>query len=314
METVMEDPKENRDQLSSLLTEISDEMLERTGGDRYRSGQPLLSDPSFTPPPQAEEPPVVEPTSTEAQPSAETPDSKPTSEPEKLILGKWKSEDEAIRGYHEAVHMGNAAKAERDALAVQVAALRTQLGGEVKPPVDPDDEIEAFGVPKDPLNRMIERRARQVVNDMFAPALQQIQADQEIVQKYPEYQTRSKELFNFVDANPDIKASVEAAEKAGQFGLAREFAWLRFTAANATKIETETKLASETRTQEIKATRRDAGVNTAQRAEARAKPPEQGLTEKDFERLKELAKAGHPTPLLRASMFLAISFTALLIS
>jgi len=295
----MEDQKTAQALANEALGAIGDDMLERTGGDRWRAGQPLLTEPE-QPPPVAE--PTVEPTPT-AAPEEVSPESKPTSEPgEKLFLGKWKSEEEAIRGYHEAVHMGNSAKAERDILASRLSKIEQTLAPPVKEETDPLAEFEIYGVPKEVAERAMKHSAQKAVQELFAPTFSRIQADQAIVEKYPEYRDRFNDLTQFVDANPDVRNSVEEAEAAGKFGLAREYAWLRFVNSNVQKIETQLKEEAAIRTEEIKAVRKDASVGTPSRTSARTKPSEEGLSPERFQYLKDLAKAGHPAPLWRETI------------
>lgn len=297
----MDDQKTAQQLANDALGAIGTEMMEKTGGDRWRAGQPLLTEPEQQSLPATEA--EAEPTPVDG---GETTDAgtKPTSEPgEKLILGKWKSEEEALRGYHEAVHMGNAAKAERDSLAARLAAVERTIAPVSRPEMDPFDELEAFGLPKEVTERAVKHLTQKAVQEMFAPTFHQIQADKDIIQKYPEYKDRFNDLSAFVETNADVKDSVQRAEAVGEYGLAREYAWLKFVNSGVQQIESDLKAADASRSAEIRATRKDAAVQAAPRTDTRTKPSEDtGITSERLEYLKGLAKAGHPTPLWRETI------------
>lgn len=292
-----------------LLGEISEEVFDLTGGDRYRAGQPLQDDPSVEKP-AADGPPVseqAEATATEeAKPAAEeaapeTPRdekgrfTKAEPEPEWFLPGLYKTKEEAIKGIHEtkryasdAVDRANAAKTE--------------------PPVeevDPLSDLENYGVPKDVMSKAITVGAQKALRELLEPMTKRIDADRKIVSMYPDYEKNFTDLAAFVESEPELMQKVNRAEAAGEFLLARELAWLnyeRFTASKAERAKTTTRGQQVERAKETMA---DAAVTKPSQAESRtrpAAPSPNDIPDEKFADLLELAKAGYPTPLWKSTI------------
>src|SRR6266850_514832 len=87
---------------TELLGREGAEAFDSTGGDRWRSGQPLVSDPTALnlPAKPPESPPPVEPETPPKEVAKEEPTSSESAEP-KLVLGKYKTEADAEKGLHE---------------------------------------------------------------------------------------------------------------------------------------------------------------------------------------------------------------------
>lgn len=285
----MEDQKDPAARAQDALSRITQEAYDKTGGDVYGTEPP--AEPPVDSPPATEQP--------EASPApasqTETPAQEPTSEPARPIFGKYKSIEEAERAYWEAVHMGNSAKAKLD--EVQKVAVGTP-----PPETDPLDDMEAYGMPKELMAKVIDSRAEAIITRMFAPAVQRAEADKQIIQAHPEYKEKFSDIEKFIESQPEIAQQVIELNNSGKYLAARQIAYLNWKVAQA-NVAVETKTAAESaRKEEVKDARRDAGVGTTRRSDTRTAPEVKEITKEDEKRLLDLYKAGHPAPYLRAKL------------
>jgi hypothetical protein len=291
MEMLMDEQTEAAAKALDALNKIAGDAYDRTGGDVFGTEPPV-------------EPPA-EPTLAEAlaPTSEEPPKTEPTSEPVPLILGKWKTTEEAERGYHEAVRMGNEAKARADAAEQALAATRKIVSPETTSVTeDPLDQIENYGVPKELIAKAIEDRVRKAIPEYFAPALAISQADKQIVEKYPDYAEKFSEIEQFAQSDPMVWSEIGELNGKGNFLAARQIAYLNWKVASTVQaVETETKAKAE-RTVEAKNARVDAGVGTSRRADSRTASTSTEPSQEEEDRLLKLYKAGHPAPYLRAKL------------
>jgi hypothetical protein len=277
----------------AALDRIATDAYMRTGGDTYGTEPPPVDSP-----PVADATPAPEPT--DGASPLTTPESEPTSEPTLVVTGelakKYKTPEELTRGYFEAVRMGNEAKVRLDSVAQAAAPGPTPVE------VDPLDDIENYGVPKELIARGMRKAAREALTEYFAPALQATQADKQIVEKYPEYQEKFSEIERFAQSSPEVWAQVESLNQAGQQFAARQIAYLNWKVAESTKAATTVVAADTARKTEAKDARRDAGVGATRRADTRTAPVEKERTPEEEKRLLDLYKAGHPQPYLRSKL------------
>lgn len=288
----MEDQKDSAARAFEALDRIAQEAYDKTGGDVFGTEPPPVESQPPTEPPPSD-------ASSETDP-AEPPATEPTSEPAKLVFGKYKTLEEAERGYWESANAMNLAKAEADAAKarladVQKVATGTAPAGES----DPLDEIENYGVPKAVIAKAIQKVARDEINAMFAPAMQRAEADKQIIQTHPEYQERFGEIERFVEGSPEIAQQVIQLNNSGNYLAARQIAYLNWKVSEGAKA-VETKVAAESaRKEEVKDARRDAGVGSTRRADTRTAGEKPVKTPEEEKRLLDLYKSGHPTPYLR---------------
>lgn len=288
----MEDQKDPAARALAALDQITQEAYEKTGGDIYGTEPPaeppVDSQPATEPP--AEGTPAASPDETLAKES--------TSEPARLYFGKYKTIEEAERGYWESTHAMNSAKAEADTLRRQVEGVK-QATGTTPAEQDPLDEIESYGVPRPVIEKVTRRIARDEINAMFGPAIEKSKADQTIITKYPEYQERFGEIEKFVEASPEIAEQVTQLNGSGNYLAARQIAYLNWKVSQANAVA-ETKAAAESaRKEEVKDARRDAGVGATRRADTRTAPVKPEVSKDEEKRLLDLYKAGHQAPYLR---------------
>jgi len=277
---------------NAALDRMAQEVYDKTGGDVYGT------EPAVDSPPATDAEPAAEAT-TAASPG-ETLSTETTSEPTLLIKGdlakKYKTPEELERGYFEAVRMGNEAKARLDSVAQTVTTGPTPVE------VDPLDEIENYGVPRDVIARAIDSRTNAAINKYFAPAIQATNADKAIIEKYPEYQEKFGEIEKFAQGSPEVWEQVQNLNQAGQQFAARQIAYLNWKVADSAKAA-ETVVAADTaRKTEAKDARRDAGVGATRRADTRTAPAEKERSPDEEKRLLDLYKAGHPAPYLRSKL------------
>ena len=290
-----------------LLDEIGNEMFERTGGDRYRAKQPLLSDPSVetpaavSPPAPTPEAATEEASSTPGSPGGETSQG---AEPEWFLPGLYKTREEADKGIRETKRYASEAMTR-----AKEAERRLEPVEPPKPPSDPLSELENYGVPKELMAKAMELIARETLQKTLEPAAKRMEADAKIVSMYPEYQTKFNDLTAFVESDPELLSKVTRAEAAGEFLLARELAWLNYERANAVRKVAEVTQEQERRVTEARRTMPDATVMKPSQSESRTKPVEpspNNLSEKQFDDLVELAKAGYNQPLWRNTIGLQL--------
>lgn len=273
----------------SILDSITQDAFDKTGGDVYETEPP--AEPTADSQPAAE--PSTEATSASPAVAAET---EPTPEPAPLIYGKYKTPEDAERGYWEAVRMGNEAKARFDAVEKVVAPGPTPAAE------DPDAEVELYGMPKEVIGRIVDRRTRAAIAEYFAPAIQATNADKQILEKYPEYGEHFGEIEAFAKGSPEVWGQIEALNGAGQQFAARQIAYLNWKVAAAEQANV-TKAAAETvRKEEAKESRRDAAVGGSRRADTRTTPAVKGPTAEEEAKLLDLYKQGHTAPYLRAKL------------
>ena len=287
----MADEKSVVELATELLAKEADNALEQTGGDVWRAGKPLLNDPANQP-------------KAESQPPAENSPSEPAKEgttppetKEELIAGKWKTNEDAEKGVHELIQY---AKRAMDRVSELEAKIPKPVQEEV---IDPVLKLEQMtGIPHQTMNEAIEAKASEVVTKMFAPAIAKIQADQEVIAKIPDYEKEFPKLQAFVDANPDIRKAVSEAEGAGQYVLAREWAWMKFDHSRRSEQEARLKDEGKKREERVKETTADAGVLKPGQTEARTAPAEPQLSDERFGQLVEMARSGHPSLLWRETI------------
>lgn len=305
---------------SALLAQLGEEAFAATGGDVWRSGQPPREIP-----PAEESQQVSAPADANGAGSTPAPSKAVSvSEAEKVILsefepllGKYESLAEAKRGLHELIQSKKAAeeRATRAAL-LEAEQERVHLAANGKEPAsppepDPTDELETLGLPKEPLVRAMEgvfrRTLMQMGQEEAARQTARVEADQAVIQEFPEYKEKHGELVAWLETEPQVKAQVLEAERAGYHRLAREFAWLRFNRSAAAKAEQNATAAAEEATRKKVEARADARtLPVTQDPNARLVKTEEQLAEernlisaKEMERLVGLARAGYEAPLWR---------------
>lgn len=290
-----------------LLGEISQDVFDLTGGDRYRAGEPLLGDPSVEKP-AADGPPVSEQADATVATDADTkaPSEEPVrdekgrftkSEPdaEWFLPGLYKTKEEAIKGIHETKRYAS------DALDKANAAKTEPKAEEA----DPLTDLENYGVPKDVMGKAITAGAQKALQQLLEPMAKRIDADRKIVTLYPDYGKNFEDLAAFVESEPELMQKVNRAEAAGEFLLARELAWLNYERFNASKAERAKESKRGQQVERAKETMADAAVTKPSQAETRTRPAvpsPNDIPEEKFADLLELAKAGYPTPLWKSTI------------
>ncbi len=272
-----------------LLNAIGEEALGETGGDRWKSGQPIVA-------------PTIDVRSETGSPAPEPPakeekaPEKTEAEPEWFIPGSYKTREEAIKGIAEtrkwASEGWDRVKAMEPLLSKPTPAP--------EPESDPLVELENFGVPRAALKSAIEQLSQQTVTKMFEPAIRKMEADRQIVSKYPEYQDNFDSLSQFVQNQPELLEKVTRAENAGEYLLARELAWLHYERGGKVAKAQELTAANTERVEKAKAVMADAAVVKPSATDSRTDDayfsPNQ-IPENKFNDLIELAKAGYPQQL-----------------
>lgn len=201
----------------------------------YAAHVPEGSQPATTPQQAAPEP---------AQPSAPAPAAQPASQPGgDLIFGKYKSQDEAQRGYWELVDKLKEMNVRNTALEAANLHLQTTLQPQRQerqaPPQPQYIPVQFQGdqpvVPVDSLRGTTQedaaRVARETVQSILAP-IQQFNAVQtRIASEFPDFPQRQAEFAQWLSRNPEYQ------ERVGRDPDHLESAWLRYDRESAQRAQ-----------------------------------------------------------------------------
>jgi len=300
-------PQSPEEAAAKLLEEISGEMFEKTGGDVWRSGQPLRDDPTAR---ASQEAADAAKAASEKEKPAEKPKSgvaaqETTSDWDEPLAGKWKNREAAEKGVHELVHYAKAALARADAAEEKLKGLGKTLNGNEKEESlsDPFDELEAVAMPREPLKKAIRAEAQNLINEMLKPVAERQKADAEIVKMFPEYSEKFDGLLEFLEKNPQVKQDVEYAEAQGQYLMARRYAWTLYAAQEQVKAQDGQVDKAKERAERVADTRPDAAIITPSKSEQRTIPKEPDWPSKErMEYLKNMAAGGHQDILWRETI------------
>lgn len=208
--------------------------------------------PGSTPgqPQQFTQAPAVDP---QAQAAAQPSQAAPSGEgAQKLLLGKFKTEDEATRAHHLLIHSLNQLKAENDALkaakpaSAPVIPTTTDLSpGRVDPTAEDEKWRTGYGIDPADLDARIEARARILLEQQNAPMRAMQAAEQYIVTQYPDFPAKVDDVRAFVAANPAVDARVKDLHSRGLYAEAMEIGYLAYDNAlrvfnSATAAATQT--------------------------------------------------------------------------
>lgn len=194
----------------------------------YAAHVPEGSQPAPTPQQPAQEP---------AQPAAPAPvAAQPATQPGgDLIFGKYKSQDEAQRGYWELVDKLKEMNVRNTALEAANLHLQTTLQPQRQAretPAQPQYVPVQFQgdqpvVPVDPMMNSVQERAdrvaRETVQSILAPIQQFSAAQTRIASEFPDFTQRQAEFTQWLSRNPEYQERVGRDPEGGL-----ELAWLRY--------------------------------------------------------------------------------------
>lgn len=296
-------PQNLDDALRAAVDQEADAVLKFTGGDVYGPGQKRLETPSGEPVKTPETTSGEEKPATEEKPAPAT-----TAEEPKLIAGKYKTEEEAIKGFAEAGNTISSLRKQLDEANARIVSLAPKPAPAPEV-VDPLDEVERFGVPKEPLRAAMNAAAQDALNSLLAPMQARAQADMKIITEVPEYKTEFDNLTKWLHENPDVEKQVVLAESIAknpdEFYLARKYAWMHYDRARASSKEDALIEKAIERKQDVVTKRIDAAIVEKKQTVTRdtpAKKDEEDWNVEKQERLKDLRKSGHEAPLWRAAI------------
>jgi hypothetical protein len=269
---------------------IGEEVLEKTGGDSYRAGQPLRNTPDSLPEPTSGE--------TKPQPTKEGTET-PTVEEPKLYAGKYKTMEEWERATTEAGNTIARLNRERDELDSRLKSIEATVAPKTETKPDPLDAIENYGLDKNVFKEAMRATIQEVMEETAKPYNARVQADQAIIEKYPEYKDRFPEVISFLRQNPDVERQVSIAESQGAYELAREYAWLKFnqtqgTEQEAAKIEQSREQAKDKAQRMVDATVTDRKSGHTRDRSTEPKD-DRKVSAEELENLKGLVKGGYGT-------------------
>lgn len=259
---------------------------------------PVQADPAQVP---AASPETVKPA--EGQPGVE-----------RLLLGKYKTEAEAEKGYHELLRMNKLLLQERDSRPETVIPSATPAAPEavVTAPAVSErlKQIEEItGVPATDLEAALTEIARDVSRKEAESTYKRITepmekrqlADAYMEDNFPEAVKFSDEIAQFVKTDPLTQSVVGNLWRQGHFQEAMVIGYNNWKLNMGAQQEHSLNVAEEVRKEEVALARVDAGLMSTN-AQSSRENVEQGVTQEEFDKLNQLAKAGYHTPLLRATI------------
>lgn len=170
------------------------------------------------------------------QPAESTPDLTALIDPKNgLILGKWKTAEEARKGYWSAVEEMNTAKS----TAENAVRFASQLESQRANPAErrsqrPDyvERLETLGIPTGDLDKLVEDRARTIAQaqfeQQFAPLVRGMQARATMVESYPDFAQTEPQVMEFLERSPQVKARFDTLLNAGFPAEALELAYFNY--------------------------------------------------------------------------------------
>jgi len=232
-----------------------------------------------------------------------------------LIFGKYRTVDEARRGYYNAVNTLSTTTDELIRLRNQPvgvnphpATLPGSAPGDaqrVNPAVrsyDPTQDIaelvksseESGQIDPAMLAQAVSKIASRVATEATHAQLQPMQAMAEAESymrtKYPDSINHAQELGNYVKTDPGVGATVQALMASGQYKAAFEYAWSMYTVTNGLSVERSMVANSQIAEEERQRARAAAGFtgspNTGVHAATTPAPP----TREELAALNERAK------------------------
>lgn len=238
----------------------------------YQAHVPPNGSPPAPTPDQTPQPP--------AQPTAPAaPAPQPASQPGgDLIYGKYKSQDEAQRGYWELVDRLKEMNARNTALEaanlhLQTVALPQRRERETPPPQQPQFVPVQFQgdqpvVPVEALRQTSREDAaaiaRETVQQMLAPIQQFSAAQTRLSGEFPEFPQRQAEFAQWLSRNPEYQERVSRDPEAGL-----ELAWLRYEHDSALRGQTQRTQATHQAQAQVDQARQQAGASVAGSASRR---------------------------------------------
>lgn len=233
--------------------------------------------PNGSPPAPTPQQPAPEP----AQPSAPAPAAaQPTQSPgDSLIYGKYKTTDDAQRGYWELVDRLKEMNARNTALEAANLHLQTTMIPQRReretpqaPPQPQYVPVQFQGdqpvVPVDSLRQTSREDAAQVaretVQSMLAPIQQFNAAQSRISGEFPDFPQRQADFAQWLSKNPDYQERVTRDPDSGL-----ELAWLRYEHDSALRGQTQRAQVTQNAQQQVNQARQQAGVSTSGTASRR---------------------------------------------
>jgi len=222
-------------------------------------------------------------------------------DPNGLIIGKYKTEADAVRGVGHAVTMAKQAFSERDALQQRireletrttlstptpvttapapVAQLETDLDVVVNEIVQEGGLIDEATAPK--LRAAVREEAKRVARELMTEA-DSVKAKDEAAwtevgsymqKNHPDSVNFTQEINVFIASDPTVQKTVATLLQSGDRVGATEYAWLRYNTARNAQVtagvnadlarkEVQLEAADQVRREAVDAARRDAGVVT----------------------------------------------------
>ena len=311
-------PAEHRADMSKKIAEEMQAKYEQ--GRQVHVAQPAPVGNPLAPAPEKEEKPAPK-----APTAKESKSEKPAEE---LIFGKYKSMEEAEKGYYESVKYANSAMDELSAIKNQASATpgSTPAGGQATtapggspgarervdpsqrnlPPVDwrTNEAVvkvsEETGIPVDQLGMLADairnqsaREAQEVVDARLTPMQAQADAEAYMRKTYPDAYNHLDEMSLFLKGNPGIAQVAGSLAGVGDQRAAMEYVWTQYRAnigRNAqAKMQVNAEVAEEQRVEARAAAGLPAATGTSVHA---ALAESNGPTQEQLAALLAARKAG----------------------
>jgi len=228
-------------------------------------------------------------------------------ETQELVFGKYKSLEAAKDAYMESANSLSRARQEADQLRLQNQQLQALFNQKQQGPQEPEEDIyktlEDLGLPPQILKRAVSQEASEVVNKLFQPLIGEATAEQHMLESVPGYTAEVGNSVNkWVQSHPEVKDLVERARGAGEYVLAKEWAYLRYQQEHATQLNEAQQANKQVRDEVVKEAKKSAGItksrNTATQ-ESRKPKDDKYMESTDFQKLVQSERDGYPKGLAR---------------
>ena len=235
-----------------------------------------------------------------------------------MLLGKYKTEAEAEKGYHNLIQQNKILLSQLDKFKETPPAPAPTFTSPEPAKADPSLQsiVEKFakleevtGIPKEEFHDMFadlakvvaKDTARQTYSEITEPEKRVKEADDFMATHYPESLKFQDEIVQFVRTNPEVNAVVDNLWKQGLYKEAMMHGHMAWKLESGIQKEHALTVAEEVRKEEVLASRKDAGLLHTQAHGARESAVG-GPTEEEMRELIRISRAGNNTPFLRATI------------
>jgi hypothetical protein len=312
--------------LTKMLSEtLGNEAFEKAAAEDALLGNPPARSATQNPPvaaqPAAPAAPQADPVSAPAAPSPQqtsTTGGQPAVDG-KMLLGKYKTEAEAEKGYFNLLQQNKVLLSQLDKFKEAPPAPAPTFTAPAQPEkADPSlqaivDKFSQFeevtGIPKEEIHDMFatvaksiaKETARQTYTEIEEPRKRLQEADDYMATRYPESTKFQDEIVQFTRTNPEVNSVISELWGKGLYKEAMQHGYMAWKLESGVQQEHALTVAEEVRRNEVEAARQDAGLLSTQAQGAR-ESVNVGPSPEEMAELIRISRAGNNVPFLRATI------------